>query len=61
MANEHLGLCPIVELDLRLGEGTGAVLAYPLVQAAVRVLRDMSTFADAGVSGADVAERAIHG
>jgi nicotinate-nucleotide--dimethylbenzimidazole phosphoribosyltransferase len=61
VANEYLGLCPIVELDLRLGEGTGAVLAYPLVQAAVRVLRDMSTFADAGVSGADVAERAVHG
>jgi nicotinate-nucleotide--dimethylbenzimidazole phosphoribosyltransferase len=50
-----LGLRPLIELDLRLGEGTGAVLALPLVQAAVAALRDMATFDAAGVDekGAD--------
>ena len=45
-----LGLVPLVDLELRLGEGTGAVLALPLVQAAAAVLRDMATFDSAGVS-----------
>jgi nicotinate-nucleotide--dimethylbenzimidazole phosphoribosyltransferase len=44
-----LGLRPLVDLDLRLGEGTGAVLAVPLVQAAAAALRDMATFDSAGV------------
>jgi nicotinate-nucleotide--dimethylbenzimidazole phosphoribosyltransferase len=44
-----LGLRPLVDLDLRLGEGTGAVLAVPLVQAAAAALRDMATFDAAGV------------
>lgn len=44
-----LGLRALVDLDLRLGEGTGAVLALPLVQAAARALRDMATFDAAGV------------
>jgi nicotinate-nucleotide--dimethylbenzimidazole phosphoribosyltransferase len=44
-----LGGRPLVDLDLRLGEGTGAVLALPLVQAAARALRDMATFDAAGV------------
>lgn len=47
----HLGLSPVLDLDLRLGEGTGAVLALPVLQASVRVLAEMATFADAGVSG----------
>jgi nicotinate-nucleotide--dimethylbenzimidazole phosphoribosyltransferase len=47
-----LGLRPVLELDLRLGEGSGAVLALPIVQAAARVLRDVATFDSAGVSGA---------
>jgi nicotinate-nucleotide--dimethylbenzimidazole phosphoribosyltransferase len=46
----HLRLRPLVDLDLRLGEGTGAVLALPLVQSAVRALRDVATFDSAGVS-----------
>ena len=46
----HLDLRPLVDLDLRLGEGTGAVLALPLVQGAAAVLRDMATFDAAGVS-----------
>ncbi len=48
----HLGLRPLLELDLRLGEGTGAVLALHLAQAALRVLREMATFAAAGVTDA---------
>jgi len=47
-----LGLRPVLDLDLRLGEGSGAVLALPVVQAAARVLRDVATFDSAGVSGA---------
>ncbi len=51
IALDHLGLMPLLELDLRLGEGTGAVLALPLVEAAMRTLQEMATFDDAGVSG----------
>ncbi|MGH3821309.1 MAG: nicotinate-nucleotide--dimethylbenzimidazole phosphoribosyltransferase [Pseudonocardiaceae bacterium] len=51
LALEHLELDPILELGMRLGEGSGAVAALPLVQMAVRVLAEMATFADAGVSG----------
>ncbi len=45
-----LGLQPLLELDFRLGEGTGAVLAMPIVQAAARLLREVATFDSAGVS-----------
>jgi nicotinate-nucleotide--dimethylbenzimidazole phosphoribosyltransferase len=51
LALEHLELSPILDLGMRLGEGSGAVAALPLVQMAVRVLAEMATFADAGVSG----------
>jgi nicotinate-nucleotide--dimethylbenzimidazole phosphoribosyltransferase len=47
-----LGARPLLDLDLRLGEGTGAALAVPLVQAAVRLVHEMATFAAAGVSDA---------
>ena len=50
---EHLGLRPLVDLGLRLGEGTGAVLALPLVQSAARALRDVATFDSAGVADKD--------
>jgi nicotinate-nucleotide--dimethylbenzimidazole phosphoribosyltransferase len=53
-ALESLGLTPLLDLDLRLGEGTGAGLALPLVQTAARVLRDMATFDQAGVTNKDV-------
>jgi nicotinate-nucleotide--dimethylbenzimidazole phosphoribosyltransferase len=46
---EALGLRPLLDLDLALGEGTGAVLAMPLLRAAARILH-MATFAEAGVS-----------
>ena len=50
IALEYLGLRPLVDLGLRLGEGTGALLALPLVQSAARALRDVATFDSAGVS-----------
>ena len=50
-ALDSLGLRPLLDLGLRLGEGSGAVLALPVVAAAARVLRDMATFDSAGVSG----------
>jgi nicotinate-nucleotide--dimethylbenzimidazole phosphoribosyltransferase len=43
---DYLGLTPLLELDLRLGEGTGACLAFPLVQAAARALADMADLPD---------------
>jgi nicotinate-nucleotide--dimethylbenzimidazole phosphoribosyltransferase len=46
-----LGLRPLLDLDLRLGEGTGALLALPVLRAAVRVLDGMATFEEASVSG----------
>jgi nicotinate-nucleotide--dimethylbenzimidazole phosphoribosyltransferase len=46
----HLGLEPILDLNMRLGEGSGACLALPIVEAAAKVLRDMATFDAAGVS-----------
>ena len=49
-ALEHLGLTPLLDLGMRLGEGTGAVLAVPLVQAAAKVLREMATLDGAGVT-----------
>jgi nicotinate-nucleotide--dimethylbenzimidazole phosphoribosyltransferase len=49
----HLALEPVLDLDLRLGEGTGAALALPLVRAAAAILRDMATFDDADVSSRD--------
>ena len=50
IALRHLGLRPLVDLGLRLGEGTGAALALPLGQSAVRALREVATFDSAGVT-----------
>ncbi len=50
---QHLGLTPLLDLQMRLGEGTGAALGISLVEAAVRVLGEMATFNQAGISGAE--------
>jgi len=52
-ALEYLGLSPLLDLGMRLGEGTGAVLAVPLVQAAAKVLGEMATLDAAGVTRKD--------
>ncbi len=47
----YLGKRPLLDLELRLGEGTGAALAMPLVDAASKILTEIHTFEEAGVSG----------
>ena len=49
---KHIGLTPILNLGMRLGEGTGAVLAMPLIESSVRLFTEMATFSSAGVSKA---------
>jgi nicotinate-nucleotide--dimethylbenzimidazole phosphoribosyltransferase len=53
IALDCLGKAPLLDLDLRLGEGTGAALAMNLVEAAVRILTEVATFEEAAVSKAD--------
>ena len=48
---EHLGLEPIPDLGMRLGEGKGGVLAMCIIEGAVRIFTDMLTFEEAGVIG----------
>jgi nicotinate-nucleotide--dimethylbenzimidazole phosphoribosyltransferase len=50
VALQALGLEPVLDLELRLGEGTGAVLALPVLEAACRLLDEMATFEEAGVA-----------
>jgi len=50
LALAHMGLIPLLDLGMRLGEGTGATLAMHLIDAAAKCLSDMATFAEAGVS-----------
>lgn len=52
-ALDHLGLRPVLDLGMRLGEGTGACLALPVVQSAARILAEMATFDSAGVTDKD--------
>jgi hypothetical protein len=51
----RLGLEPLIDLGLRLGEGSGAALAFPIVQAAGRLLTDVATFDEAAVSAGQAA------
>lgn len=53
IALDYMGLRPMLYLDLRLGEGTGAVLAFNLLEAAVKIINQMATFEQAGVSNKD--------
>ena len=53
VALAHLGVAPLLDLSLRLGEGSGAALAVPLVQAAAKIVGEMATFESAGVSERD--------
>ena len=55
---EHLDLRPLLELEMRLGEGSGALAALPLITMAAKVLTEMATFDDAGVSGPTDADSA---
>jgi nicotinate-nucleotide--dimethylbenzimidazole phosphoribosyltransferase len=55
IALEALGLQPLLDLRLRLGEGSGAALALPLIEAATRMIREMRTFAEAGVAEKEAA------
>ncbi|MBI5192448.1 MAG: nicotinate-nucleotide--dimethylbenzimidazole phosphoribosyltransferase [Nitrospirae bacterium] len=48
---ERIGIVPLFDLNLRLGEGTGACLAISLIEAGVKILTEMATFGEAGVSG----------
>lgn len=54
LALKHLGLQPAVDLDMRLGEASGAVLSIPIIESAVRVHNEMATFEEAQVSGPPV-------
>lgn len=47
---EYIGIRPVLDLEMRLGEGTGAALAMPIVEAAAKVLKEVKTFEEAGVS-----------
>jgi nicotinate-nucleotide--dimethylbenzimidazole phosphoribosyltransferase len=47
---DALGVRPYFDLEMRLGEGTGAALAMSLLEASVRILEEMATFESAGVS-----------
>jgi nicotinate-nucleotide--dimethylbenzimidazole phosphoribosyltransferase len=55
LALEALGLRPLFDLELRLGEASGAALALPVIEAAARMIREMKTFAEAGVATKDAA------
>jgi nicotinate-nucleotide--dimethylbenzimidazole phosphoribosyltransferase len=50
IALADLGLRPLLDLEMRLGEGTGAALAFPVLESACRTMTEMATFAEAGVA-----------
>jgi nicotinate-nucleotide--dimethylbenzimidazole phosphoribosyltransferase len=53
---QAMGLCPIVSLDMHLGEGTGAVIGGHIVELGVLAARNMASFSEAGVSDSDKTE-----
>ena len=50
IALDHMGLKPLFDFDMRLGEGTGAAIGINITEAAVKILNEMATFSSAGVS-----------
>ncbi|MFL6701325.1 MAG: nicotinate-nucleotide--dimethylbenzimidazole phosphoribosyltransferase, partial [Paraburkholderia graminis] len=50
---DHFGATPLLALDMRLGEGTGAALAVPLLRAACAFINEMASFESAGVANRD--------
>ena len=50
-AMQAIGVRPILDLGLRLGEGTGAALAFNIIEASMKIMHKMATFDDAGVAG----------
>jgi nicotinate-nucleotide--dimethylbenzimidazole phosphoribosyltransferase len=55
LALEHLGLKPAINLDMRLGEASGAALSIPIIESAVHLHNEMATFEEAEVSGREEA------
>ena len=53
-ATEKLGLPALLDLGMRLGEGSGAILAFPIVQAAAHIMAEMTTFDEVGVTDVKV-------
>jgi len=51
---KELGLEPLLKLEMRLGEGTGAVLSFNIIEAAIKMLNEMSSFDDANISKSDI-------
>lgn len=55
---EIMGLAPMLDMDMRLGEGTGCALVFPIIEAALRMIEEMGTFAAIGKSKEEIAEKA---
>jgi nicotinate-nucleotide--dimethylbenzimidazole phosphoribosyltransferase len=54
----HLQGQPLLDLEMRLGEGSGALVAWPLLQSAMHIMNEMATFESAGVSQQTAADKA---
>jgi nicotinate-nucleotide--dimethylbenzimidazole phosphoribosyltransferase len=55
---DKIGLQPVLDLNLRLGEGTGAALAMFIIEAGLKIYKEMATFDEAGVTGQTAERRA---